>query len=44
MIDFEATIDFEEGDLEQEGEHPWWVPCDCGDCDDCDWTQVVYYP
>lgn len=40
MTDFEAVIDFEEGDLDQEPEewdewYDWfWIDCG-GDCDDC---------
>ena len=36
MEDFDMVLDFEEGDLDEEDQHDWWVLCDCGDCDDCD--------
>lgn len=42
MTDFEMVLDFEDGDLEQEEDHNWWVWCDCGDCDDCD--DHYYWP
>ena len=42
MEDFEMTLDFEDGDLDQEEDHNWWVWCDCGDCDDCDIYNYGY--